>query len=553
MKTLTLLSLLLVLFSCEKRNTHSPKSSEGDILQRQGVELLQKNNLESYSKLQQALIYYIKEKDSSKISKTLIVQSIAQSYNGDVLGSEETLVEALKYMKKGDESYYSVFGSLGNLKYDQKDYSEAEKWYTKALAEKIGNYDERVNLLNNLSVSKYRQGKYDSAIKILEQINKTKVGKENLKNRINENILFAKWLQNKNYPVEKKIEELLKHKIQIEDFWGSNSSYSHLAEINQIKNPEKSLFFAKKMLDNAVKIKSPEDRLEAMERILLVDPSNSKENFKQYKKLSDSIQKSRNDYRKSFAYIKYDSEKKEIDNQRLKNDKVEDQNSILRLYIGTVILIIIIIIIVVWYRRRQLKLKQEKELEVKNTQLKLSKKVHDVVANGIYQVMTKIENQEDFDRNRALDELEFVYEKSRDISYEKTDPSSEEKDIREKISELISSFKNEKVNTYTAGNEKELWKNVSKNAQDEVYQIIRELLVNMRKHSGANAVSFRFERTNDTISIYYSDNGTGIPGDIIYKNGLSSTVSRIESIRGEIIFDTKTEKGLKINISFPVS
>ncbi len=175
------------------------------------------------------------------------------------------------------------------------------------------------------------------------------------------------------------------------------------------------------------------------------------------------------------------------------------------------------------------------------------------MANGIYQVMTKIENQEDFDRNRALDELEFVYEKSRDISYEKADPSNEEKDISEKISELISSFKNEKVNTYTAGNEKELWKNVSKNAQDEFYQIIRELLVNMRKHSGANAVSFRFERTNDTISIYYSDNGIGIPGDIIYKNGLSSTVSRIESIHGEIIFDTKTEKGLKINISFPVS
>lgn len=553
MRTLTLLSLLLVLFSCEKRNTHSPRSSEGDILQRQGVELLQKNNLESYSKLQQALIYYIKEKDSSKISKTLIVQSIAQNYNGDVLGSEETLVEALKYMKKGDESYYSVFGSLGNLKYDQKDYSDAEKWYTKALAEKIDDFDERVNLMNNLSVSKYRQGKYDSAIKILKQINKAKVVKENLKYRINENILFAKWLQNKNYPVEKKIEELLKHKIQIEDFWGSNSSYSHLAEINQIKNPEKSLFFARKMLKNAIKIKSPEDRLEAMERTLLVDPSNSKENFTQYKKLSDSIQKSRNNYRKSFAYIKYDSEKKEIDNQRLISDKIEDQNSILRLYIGTVVLIIIIIIIVVWYRRRQLKLKQEKELEVKNTQLKMSKKVHDVVANGIYQVMTKIENQEDFDKDRALDELEFVYEKSRDISYEKADVSNEEKDISEKISELIGSFKNGNVNTYIAGNEKELWKNVSQNIQDEVYQVIRELLVNMRKHSGASTVSFRFERADDSISIYYSDNGVGISGELMYKNGLSSTVSRIESLRGEIIFDTKTEKGLKINISFPVS
>ena len=167
--------------------------------------------------------------------------------------------------------------------------------------------------------------------------------------------------------------------------------------------------------------------------------------------------------------------------------------------------------------------------------------------------MTKIENQEHFDKIKALDELEFVYEKSRDISYEKSDNSIEEKDISEKISELIGSFKNESVNTYIAGNEKMLWENVSKTTQDEVYQIIRELLVNMRKHSGATTVSFRFERTENNISINYSDNGVGIPGDVLYKNGLSSTVSRIENISGAIIFDTKTEKGLKINISFPVS
>lgn len=549
MRALKLLFSLFIIFSCEKRATNTSKSSEGDTLQRQGVKLLQKDNLESYSKLQEALIYYIKEKDSSKISKTLIVQSIAQNYTGDILGSEETLVEALKYMKKGDESYYSAFGNLGNLKYDQKDYVEAEKWYTKALAENIDDSDERINLMNNLSVSAYRQGKYNSALKTLEQINQSKVGKVNLKNRINENILFVKWLQNKNYPVEKQFEELLRHKIQTEDFWGVNSSYSHLAEINQTKDPEKALFFAKKMLENAIKIKSPENRLEAMERILLVDPSNSKENFTNYKKLSDSIQKSRNNYRKSFAYIKYDSEKKEIDNQKLRTDKIEDQNSILRLYIGTAVLIVIIIIIIVLYRRRQLKLKQEKELEVKNTQLKISKRVHDVVANGIYQVMTKIENQEHFDKDEALDELEFVYEKSRDISYEKAD---EEKEFSKEISTLIASFNNATVKTFTAGNNPEIWATVSPTVKEEVFQMIRELMVNMKKHSQASHVALKFEKINNTIEIQYKDNGIGISGELIYKNGLRNTAFRIEGIGGTIIFDTKIEKGLKINFSFPI-
>jgi hypothetical protein len=43
------------------------------------------------------------------------------------------------------------------------------------------------------------------------------------------------------------------------------------------------------------------------------DPSHSKQNFKEYKILSDSIEASRNNYRKRFAFIKYDSEKKETE------------------------------------------------------------------------------------------------------------------------------------------------------------------------------------------------------------------------------------------------
>jgi nitrate/nitrite-specific signal transduction histidine kinase len=181
----------------------------------------------------------------------------------------------------------------------------------------------------------------------------------------------------------------------------------------------------------------------------------------------------------------------------------------------------------------------------------MSKKVHDVVANGIYQVMTKIENQENFDKEKALDELEFVYEKSRDISYEKED-AKDEQDFSEKISNSIGSFNNDTVKTYIAGNEKNIWENVSQPKQEEIYQIIRELLVNMKKHSKASVVSFRFERINNEITIHYKDNGIGMSGAVMYKNGLSNAVSRIEILKGQIIFDTETEKGLKVDISFPV-
>lgn len=545
---------VVLLVSCEQKEASPLNNIEGNKLYKEGEELIQKDNLKAYTKFQEAIIYYSKQKDSSKISKSLIYQGIAQNYTGDILGSEASLVEALNYMKEGDESFYSVFGTLGNLKYDQKEYAEAEKWFTKALREKIEKFDERVNLINNKSASEYRQGKYTEALITLKQIDQSKISDSSLKSRIKENAIYINWLKNKSYPAQKEFEHLLHNKLKNNDLWGANSSYSHLAEINQNTNPDMSLYYAKQMLQNAIIIKSPEDRLEAMERIIPVDnPFKSKQNFADYKILSDSIQRSRNDYRKNFAYIKYDSEKKEIENQRLKTQKVQSDSLFFKQSIILLIILLGLILTIVWYRKRQIRLKQENELKIKENQLKISKKVHDVVANGIYQVMTKIENQESFNKNEALDELEFVYEKSRDISYEKIDLKNDEQNFNEKISELVGSFNNDNTNTYLAGNDKSLWKGVKESTLEEVYQVVRELLVNMKKHSKADRVVFKFERENNLIRIYYTDNGIGISGDVIYKNGLSSTVSRIETINGAIIFDTKIEKGLKINISFPIS
>lgn len=542
--------ILLFFIACEKK-TAIHNAPEADKLYDEGTSLLLKDNIEAYKKFQEALNYYYKTRDSSNISKSLICQAIAQKYTGDIFGAETTLVDALTFMKEGDESLYSAYSTLGDIKYAQKEYASAEEWYAKGLSEKNTSQKDKFDMLNNKGAAEYRQKKYSEALKTLKSIDLKNVNDINLKNRIKENIVYTQWLQDKNYPAQSEFEELLKLKLKNNDNWGANSSYSHLAEINQDSNPNISLYYAHQMLNTAEKIKSPDDRLEAIEKISLVDnSSNAIKNFKKYKHLSDSIQSYKNDNRNRFAYIKYDGEKKEIENQRLKAEKVEKEFQLLWQYFLSGLLVALLIIIIILYKKRQKKLQQEKEIEVKNTQLKMSKKVHDVVANGIYQVMTKIENQEDFDRDKALDELEFVYEKSRDISYDKI---GEEKEFSKVISELIASFNNDTVKTFTAGNSPAIWEPISATVKDEVYQMIRELMVNMKKHSHASHVAVKFEKTDNIVDIQYKDNGIGISGDLIYKNGLRNTASRIEAINGTITFDTKIETGLKVNLSFPVS
>ncbi len=204
----------------------------------------------------------------------------------------------------------------------------------------------------------------------------------------------------------------------------------------------------------------------------------------------------------------------------------------------------------VWYKRRKQKLEEQKRLEVKNTELKYSKKVHDKVANGIYHVMSDIENKSEFNRDEILDKLEMVYEISRDISYDKIDESLHD-DFAEKLSHLLGSYDSEEVEIFLIGNEKEIWENVDAISKTEVLLVMQELLTNMKKHSEASRVILNFKQENQQIVINYSDNGIGI-SDLKPKNGLQNTVSRISNLNGDVIFETENVKGLKIKINFPI-
>jgi tetratricopeptide (TPR) repeat protein len=549
--------LLLFIISCKKenniQNTHTSTLTSNPFLKR--AKAFRKKNISdsAFYYFNLAKNSFLEKGDSLGAGRSLVNMGILQTENGDFLGGIESSLEADKYIKQKKDSNvlrtlsanYNNLGIASNyLKYQDK----SIEYYIKAINTAVDQENKYI-YYNNIGDILTTQGKYEEAINYLEKAILSKNNKD-YSMALN-NLAKAKYLFNKNYnplPEFNRALEIRK-KDTVND--GLNSSFETLSTYYLNKDKSLSLDFAKKMLQAATNNKSPDDQILALQRIIILDPKNYLTNFQKFNFINDSLQIARNNNKNQFAFFRYDVDKKNKEYQNLKLRDAEKEVQIFRQYFLVIALIIAIIFITIWYRRRQLRLKQEKELEVKNTQLKMSKKVHDVVANGIYQVMTKIENQEHFDKDEALDELEFVYEKSRDISYEKMDSKNDEKDFSEKISELVGSFKNETVNTYTAGNEKEIWENVKESIQEEVYQIVRELLVNMKKHSKADRVVFRFERENNLIKIFYTDNGIGISGDLIYKNGLSSTVSRIETIAGEIIFDTKIEKGLKINISFP--
>lgn len=489
---------------------------------------------------------YLKINDSVNTARSLVNMAIIQTQKGDFYGGIETSLEANKFLKQEKDSISrrvlaSNYNNMAIASHFLKNYEDALNYNFKTL--KYANDSLNKNVYyNNIGDLLITLKNFKVSKQYLEKAILTKDSL--LYSRVLNNLAKAKYLDNKAYDPLPELYKALKIRQLIKDDWGENSSYETLSEYFLDKDKNQSLFFAKEMLKAATHNKSSDDQILALQKIITLDAKNYLANFQKFNLINDSVQTARNKAKKQFAVVRYDLEGKRAENETLKADSLKKN-------FGLLTLSILLVGGGFWYRKRKKRLEQEKELEVKNTQLKMSKKVHDVVANGIYQVMTKIENQEDFNKDEALDELEFVYEKSRDISYDKED-SKDEQDFSKKMSNSIGSFNNDIVKTYIAGNGESIWENVSQLKQEEIYQIIRELLVNMKKHSKASLVSFRFERINNEITIHYKDNGIGIPGDVIYKNGLSNAVSRIEILQGQIIFDTETEKGLKIDISFPV-
>lgn len=537
---------LTIIFSCTKNTLESDSAKNKTYLKA--------TDLRDAGEKDSAYIYYalakddfLKKKDSIFVAKCLVNMAIIQTEKGDNFGGIETSLEAEKYLKKNDEITREIksanYNNLALAHVELKDYKKSEKYYFLALNQSNNSLSKLIfynNIANNfLDQKNYQSAKtyYKKALKTQDSLSYA---------RALNNWGRCLYLENKNTKVLPYFQKALLIRTILKDYWGLNSSYGTLADYYKEINPLKSIFYAKKMYEIALKIENPDDRLEALEKLIALEKSeNSKKYFFEYQKLNDSLQTARAKARNQFALIRYETEK-------AKTENIEKENHIFRQKVAIAFLVTGLLVGLFWYLRRKKRLEQEKEIEVKNTQIKYSKKIHDVVANGLYQTMVEVENQEELDKEKLLDKLEKMYEESRDIAHEDLNEQLE-KEFSVKLFEMISSYSSPQQKVLVIGNEQNIWQNVSQNIQSEIFYALRELMINMKKHSQATLVSVKFEKIENILKIKYTDNGLGM-GNIENKklSGIKNTENRIENIGGDINFEKNLQKGLQVNISIPI-
>ncbi|MCW3463457.1 tetratricopeptide repeat-containing sensor histidine kinase [Chitinophaga nivalis] len=545
----TLLILLIVttcLFACRQQHVPVLVTQEPDYEKAQSfLHIKNDSAFYYYNKVVGTLV------DSIQIAQVYNLMAALQADAGDYYGSQENLLMSLRYLNEQNERHVyclsSDYNELGNTSLNLKNYDAAIHYYDLAL--KYARNDTlKQTLLNNKGLVYQKEGNYMQAIAIYDSI----IHKKNLDPmgyaRVLSNLARTKWLRNTGYRAAPELLTALQIRIQEKDDWGQNASYAHLSDYYMATHPDSALLYAGKMYNVARQLNSPGDEAEALQKLIQLAPAHTvKPYFTRYQYLNDSIQTARNKDKNQFALIRYDVAKNKMENLQLQKENADKKVQIIqqRILIYGVILLMVagLFTAIGWYRKR-------KQRIIREEKLKNSRKVHDVVANGLHRIMSELQYQPVIEKEKLLDKIDNLYNKSRDLSYEK--PPVYEEGFQTEIIQLLASFQTDAIHIMTVGNNEHLWENIADDTKEHVKLILQELLVNMKKHSDARNVAVRFEQTDGQIFMQYTDDGVGLPAEHTPGNGLKNTVSRIKNMNGRITFDSDPKKGLKVRISFPI-
>lgn len=556
MKYLLIFTLFFIA-SCSKP-AHEVKKTTINSAYEQAFEFRESGKADSaYLYFSKAKDRFLVDRDSLGAGKCLLNMAMISTDYGDLFGGQELSLSAIQFFKPEQPAHHiyiqSNLNNLGMSSYALKDYDRAIAFYKEA-AQYTTDTAVQLVLQNNTANAYRRKGDLNKALNIYKQVLKQQITEAEYARTLS-NFSYTKWLQNKSSDANPDLELGLKIRVKLADLQAQIASFEFLTEVNASSRPDLAMKYATRMYAAATSIKNGNDRLVALEKLIdLSKAEEAKPYFRQYHALNDSIQTVRTAAKNQFALIRYEAEKNKTENLKLQKENVERRYQVARrdllLILATLAFISSAIIGLLWFRRRRDKMDAERQHALHESQLRTSKRVHDVVANGIYRVMTEIDHDESLDKNAILDKLELMYEKSRDISYDIPQAMPLDKAFHSKMDELLYSFATPSLKVSISGNTDTFWANISAQTRYELEHILQEFMINMKKHSQASMVSINFYRVDTISQIDYQDNGVGMATSRP-KNGLENTGSRIKMLDGKITFDSSADGGLTIRLSFP--
>lgn len=487
----------------------------------------------------------LNNQDTLRAVLDLRYMAIIQNEIGFTNDSENSAITALQLLdrlrdnEKTMEPRIGLYNHLGKIYRTLMKYDTALNYYNKVL-DLAQTPNQRAVVLNNRALIYEDQDKHQLAA---EEFSKA----YQLASELKDTREMARALDNLGHVQSKlgiseglgTMEKALAMRLDLQDTSGMYASYKHLTEYYKDKTDTvKAIGYAQKALDLAKSINATSYIKDALETLLGLS---NDANVVEYQRINDSMTLARQQSSNAYASMKYAYDEQERLAKQNELEK-EKQKRLKQLYLA--IGIVIALLSIFSYLILKTKHKRDKLQQVYETETRISKKVHDEVANDVYHLMTKIEGNLNT-KDQLLDDLELIYSKTRDISKD-VSSIAVDGDFKESLGDLLLVYNSPEVSVVTKGLNTVNWNTISHLKKMTIYRVLQELMTNMKKHSKASIAVLRFEYLSNKLFISYKDNGLGC--DLKKQNGLLNAENRIKSINGTITFESQPHHGFNVKI-----
>lgn len=526
--------------------------------------------------------------DSLEVGKRLLSIAVLQRRIKDYLGSEISSIEVLQYLDpiKSHKYLANTYNNLGLVSMELNKVQDVFNFYALSLEE--NNLTEKskrkettyLYVINNLGLFYQRQNKHKKAVKYFRKGLAFKKIKNTYPSNyclLMENLIYSNYILGEEKQPVKSYREIINLRKTISDFHEMSTTYMNISFFFRDKKDVKSSrFYAKQALKYAKKTHNNKRWLEAL--YLLSETTTgkkSKEYLKEYITLNDSLFQQERLLKNQFAKIRYETDKKEKENESLKKQNEQHEAKIIKQKQETTISWLValvsflgLLISVLFFVLKRRKLLYQSELQKTQATYeerdRIAKELHDGILGRLFGTrfglgFVKVAGEKEALKkyNSFLDELQEIEKEIREVSHALSHPLKKNSEsylsILNKLLKDKSDIGGFTVTKFFSTNVE--WNNVTEEIKHNLYRIIQELLQNTIKHAKAKHVGLTIKSHNQDLIIEMTDNGIGFKeekGVRLEGIGLNNIKSRIDKLKGSFKINSSKGKGTKVIIHIPL-
>ena len=542
-----------------------------------------------------AFLYYFKAEkiflqrnDIKNLARTRLNKAILLFNEGDFLGSEIAVFNALRVVKgeKANVIVYESYNHLGLIHNELGNYDRAIEYNSKALNsidEKVmpAVFQSKATSLNNMGYVYQNMKRHDKALSYFKEgllQNNLITDKPFVYAMLLDNLAYSKFKTGDDSGLPELFYQSLELRESLQLTAGILVSKMRLSEYFASKKDSiKSLKYARESLVLAKQIKNYKSVLLALKQLSAIEPQNASNYSKQYIHINDSLQTAERKMGDKFTRIEYETDQIKDEN----TDLVAQNRNLVFLFTALGVLGLFIFVIKTQkVKNRELLFKQQQQIanaEIYNLMIsqqntietgrieekkRVARELHDGVLGRMFGVRMNLDGLNGFQdelavnqRTNYLSELRNIEQDIREISH----------DLNREKSELINNFvaivdglfeeqkKTHKSKLISIVDSGIIWEAVSNSVKINLYRILQESLQNINKYAQANIIRVEFKKSEDHLILKMSDDGIGFNVKTAKRGiGLQNILFRTNECDGVVDIKSKKGEGTIITVTLPI-